>query len=329
MKLDHFDHLPAGLAGASPRNVKAVFPRPALISLPGGRAEPLFVSTLLHGNETTSFEVLQHLQARYGSKAPPRSLLIFVGNVDAAAVGVRFLDGQPDFNRIWAHGDSDQHALAREVLSIARRREVFACIDIHNNTGDNPLYGCINALRPADLHLAVTFAPQGVYYRNPPTTLSIAFSALCPSITIECGRSGDKAGADAAIDLVEHAMRLDEFPAHPPPANALALFETTGRVLVEPGATISFGASPADLVFEPDLETRNFKAMAAGSPWARASSPQALRVVDEHGGDMTADFFRFDRGRLVLAKDVVPAMLTRDKDVIAKDCLCYLMTRLR
>lgn len=325
--LDQTDRLPGALADIDVREIRRVFPRPTLIHIEGETEPPLFLSTLLHGNETTSFAVLQWLQALLADGRPPRSLMIFVGNVRAAEAGVRAMQGEPDFNRIWAPGDTAEHAMAAEILSIARQRGMFASIDIHNNSGRNPVYGCINSLRPQDLHLAAAFAPIGVYYLNPPTTQSIAFSHLGPAITLECGQSGDAAGLAAARSLISHVLGRDGLPATPPPADALQLFETVGRVLVDPDARFTFGpASGGDLVFRDDLESLNFRTVEAGARWAETSrSDMALRVVDEHGSELTGSFFIRENGALRLKQTVVPAMITPDHDIIRRDCLCYLM----
>ena len=326
MQLDHLAQLPPALAEISLSEIKKVFANPTLVSIPGERPEPVFVSTLLHGNETTSFHVLQHLQRAYASTEPPRSLLVFVGNVDATAEGMRLIEGQEDFNRIWAHGGTAFHALAQEVLAIARQSNLFASIDVHNNTGSNPYYGCVNALRPADLQLASMFAPVGVLYRNPSTTQSIAFSQLCPSVTVECGQSGDAGGIAAAIKLIEDVLHLDKYDTHPPAPEVLKIYETVGRVVVDPDASLAFGDEGADLNLRPDLEAENFNLMRAGTVFGttpRMTSP--LQVFDEHGSDITGEFFRLEHGSIQLVMDVTPSMITKDIQVIRQDCLCYLM----
>ena len=327
LQLDRLDHFPGEIAGIGVREIRKVFPNPTLIHLQGEVDPPVFISTLLHGNETTSFSVLQRLRETLQAGPLRRSLLIFIGNVRASEAGQRHLDGEPDFNRIWAHGETAYHKLAEEVLAVARRAGVFASIDIHNNTGRNPVYGCINSLRPQDLHLAAAFAPIGVYYLNPPTTQSIAFSHLGPAITLECGQAGDADGLAAALRLIDHVTGLDELPATPPASGSLELFETVGRVVVDPAADFAFGpAAGAGLVFRSDLEDLNFTPVKTGSIWAEISGQRAgLKVVDEHGNDLTDEFFLRQRGTLKLRQTVVPAMITRDEDIIWSDCLCYLM----
>ncbi|MEO1044556.1 MAG: M14 family metallopeptidase [Pseudomonadota bacterium] len=329
MHPDLIDYIPPELANIGPRDIKQLFERPTLIALEGGRDETLFISTLLHGNETTSFQVLQYLEQRFRNVKPRRNLMIFIGNVDATAAGVRMLEGQEDFNRIWAHGTTDYHALAQSVIDIVRRGNLFASIDIHNNSGTNPHYGCVNTLRPADLHLASLFGPLSVFYRNPSTTQSIAFAELCPAITLECGQSGDESGLEAAIRLIDRVLALDAF-ATTPLEEPTRLFETVGRVVIAPDCTISFDGGDsyeaADLSLQPELAGLNFTHLPAGHVWGtsrRAQSP--LRVVDEHGQDLTEEFFRYDGGTIRLSRDSTPSMISFSHDAIRQDCLCYLM----
>ncbi|WP_299323756.1 M14 family metallopeptidase [Parasphingopyxis sp.] len=326
LKLDRLDHFPDKLLGAEPCDILGVFPNPTLITLAGEAGPPLWVTTLLHGNETTSFYVLRALAAKYRDRPPPRNLSVFVGNVEATAAGVRYLPGQQDFNRIWADGHSPYHRLVHDVAEIARAECPFASIDIHNNSGTNPHYGCVNALRPADLNLAAMFAPLGVYYRNPATTQSIAFSSFCPAVTVECGRSGDEAGIARAIDFVERTMRLDRFPDAPPSADTVRLYHTLGSVLIDPECDFAFGGDTMPLNLRSDLERLNFTDLPADTPWANVHHPVSpLRVVDEHGNDLTAQFFRRDGDTIRLRCPATPAMVTQDRTVIRQDCLCYLM----
>lgn len=325
VRLDHLSRLPAALLGITPAEITRVLPNPALFSL-AGRDDPLYISVLLHGNETAGFHVLQELTRRYGDAAPPRSLIVFVGNVRATSAAVRYLPDQPDFNRIWRGGEGPYRELAFEVTEAARRAGVFASIDVHNNTGANPHYGCVASLRPADLHLAAMFAPVGVHYHIPNTTQSAAFSEFCPAVTVECGKSGDRAGVARALALIEAAMRIDRFPDHPPASDALKLYETVGRVVIDPRQSFAFGEARADLVLRADLEDLNFTEVPAGTPWATGSGARhALRVVNEHDDDLTDAFFDFGNGAVVLKRAVTPAMISRDETAIRLDCLCYLM----
>lgn len=100
-QFDQLDFVPDGLLSVSAESLHSILNKPTLIHLTGKHPEPLFVSVLLHGNETTGFFAIQELLKQYQDQTLPRSLSIFFGNIKAASLGLRRLDGQPDFNRIW------------------------------------------------------------------------------------------------------------------------------------------------------------------------------------------------------------------------------------
>jgi len=329
VKLDVLDHIPPGLETLRLAEVQSVFPNPALLTLSGLREQPLFLSLLLHGNETTSFDVLKYIAQTYAKEPLPRTLLVFIGNVSAAAHNVRHLARQPDYNRIWAQGTTPEHDIVRQVLTIARSARPFASIDVHNNTGTNPIYGCVNALRPEDLFVARRFAPNGVYYQNPSTTQSIAFSHFCPAITLECGQNGDAAGLTAVIDLIEQIMRLDAFPDSGPEPETLRLFETVGRVLIDPDCSFGFGSEPGELQFPPNIEALNFDQVECGHLLARTTRTRLpIRVVDAHEHDITDQFLTLQDGHVLTTRALTPSMITKNVTNIRQDCLCYFMQRL-
>jgi len=323
---DRLDRIPEGLAGLEPREIRKALPRPALIELDGRGGAPLFLSVLLHGNETTGFFVLQRLAARFARHAPERPMMILVGNVEATEQGVRYCAGQPDFNRVWAGGDSAFHAMAADIAERAAAARPFASIDIHNNTGRNPHYGCVNRLEPPHLALAGLFAPTGVYYTNPRTTQSMAFSRFCPAVTIECGAPASAPGVARATDFVLDVLgreRLATGPKAPAPDN---LYRTVGRVVLASDAEARFDDTDAPISLSSAIEALNFSAAPAGLAWARSRGAQPpLAVIDEAGRDLTDRFFEHSGGVTRLTRDTVPAMFTTDLDVIRKDCLAYLM----
>ena len=131
------------------------------MDLPGRERRPLFVSVLLHGNEDTGLAAAQEVLRRHLSRELHRSLLLFVGNVAAAAANVRTLPGQADYNRVWPGTptpDIPEAHMARWVFDYAASRRPFASIDIHNNTGLNPHYACIR-----HCHVWTAPADQGLF----------------------------------------------------------------------------------------------------------------------------------------------------------------------
>ncbi|HPF28233.1 MAG TPA: hypothetical protein P5528_08795 [Steroidobacteraceae bacterium] len=87
-------------------------------------------------------------------------------------------------------------------------------------------------------------------------------SSICPAITIECGKSGQPEGVDAALRLVDRVMTTESLTTGAAPT--LHLYETVGRVLVDPACSFSFGEARTELVLRADLEHLNFRDVSAG-----------------------------------------------------------------
>jgi hypothetical protein len=331
--LKTFDALPAGFLDAPAPHLHRILDGPTLIHLPGRRPEPLFVSCLLHGNEDTGLAAVQGVLRGYTGQGLPRALSILVGNVAAARAGVRRLDDQPDYNRIWPGADEDgrpEHAMAREVFDAMRRRGVFATIDIHNNTGFNPLYACVNRLDAASLHLATFFSRTVVHFTRPRGVLTTAFATLCPSVALECGRPGSPAHEARAAEFVEACLHLSAFPAHPVAPQDIDLYHTVGIVKVRETASFGFAPNGADILFEPDLDHLNFRELPAGTRLARVrgGGPLPVDVWDEGGANVAERFLEVRDGELRTRRPVMPAMLTLEERAIRLDCLCYFMERI-
>lgn len=322
--------LPPGLLDATPATLHEVLPGPTLIHLPGRRSAPLFVSVLLHGNEHTGLAAVQAVLTRFQSRPLPRALSLFIGNVAAAARGVRRLDGQPDYNRVWPgseDAESPEHAMMAHVVGQMRAREVFASIDIHNNTGMNPHYGCVNTLERRALHLATLFSRIVVQFRRPLGVQSLAFAPLCPSVTIECGKSGVRGATEHAVSFLDAVLHLDRFPDHPVHPHDVDLYRTVGLVKVPETVSFGFRSAEADVLFDSEIERMNFRELDAGTRLARVreSCAQPVMVLDDLGESVADHYFEVRAGELRTRRRVLPAMLTVDERVIRQDCLCYLM----
>jgi succinylglutamate desuccinylase len=327
------EHIPAGLLSAAPAELATLLGGPTLIHLAGRRTPALFTSVLLHGNEAVGLLAVQQLLTRYQERELPRALSIFIGNVAAARHGLRRLDAQPDYNRVWPGGIagvSPESRMMSEIVENMRVRGVFASIDVHNNTGLNPHYGCVNRLDPSFLHLATLFSRTVVYFTEPPGVQSRAFADLCPAVTIECGKPGSPGSDTHAAEFLEAALHLSDFPQHPVAAHDIDLYHTVATVKVPDNIDFSFGPGPATLQFEPDLDHLNFRELAAGTRFARIlpSALAPLHIPDACGGNRWQDFFSLADGDLVLRRPLMPSMLTLDQRIIRQDCLCYLMERL-
>ena len=323
------DHLPDGLLEREAHELHEVLNGPTLMHLEGRRREPLMVTILLHGNETTGWLALRTLLRRYSDRILPRSLSVLIGNVKAARSGLRHLDGQPDYNRVWSGDGTQEHAMAREIVSEMRERGVFASVDVHNNTGFNPHYACVNRLDHRHLHLATLFSRTVVYFLKPDTVQSLAMAQHCPAVTLECGQPGQTYGTDHVLTYMDACLNLAELPGHPVAAHDLDLFHTVAVLKVPTDMSFGFEPDASDMWFAMDLDHLNFRELPEGTVlgWVRDTATRCLEAWDEAGNDMSARYFSVRDGEIRTAIPVMPSMLTLDERVIRQDCVGYLMER--
>jgi hypothetical protein len=220
--------------------------------------------------------------------------------------------------------------MMRRIVDEMARRRVFASIDIHNNTGTNPLYACVNELHEPFLHLATLFSRTVVHFRRPLGVQSAAFAEHCPAITVECGKTGNPGNEARAAALIEAVLGLAEFPAHPVPRQDIDLYHTVATVKVPPDVTFAFGSGSADVRFPPALDRWNFRDLSAGTRLAELTTARRapLEVRAENGTSATDEFLEARGWELRLKRAVTPAMLTLDERAIRQDCLCYFMERI-
>ena len=326
-------HLPDGLGEAvlalGAERLHEVMPGLTLVDIPGRRADCIFLSVLLHGNETSGWETVRALLARHAGQLLPRSVCLLIGNVGAAREGRRHLPGEPDYNRIWRGGDGVEQRLATRIVDLVRARRPFCAIDIHNNTGRNPHYACVTRLAPEHLHLATLFARTVVYFNSPDTVITRAVGEFCPAVTLECGLSGTAYGTLHALDHVAACLHLDHLPSTPVAHGDIDLFHTVGTLRVPDDIAISVDGGIADLSLNRGLDELNFRELPAGTAFGRLADPArvAVTVSDESGADVTARYFSVRGSELVTRTPVMPAMLTCNPEVIRQDCLGYLMER--
>ena len=349
--LTELHQIPAGFLDCAPEKLNSVLTGPTLIHLDGKRKEPLFVSVLLHGNEPTGLLAIQLLLKKMQGKTLPRSLSIFIGNVTAAQHSARHLDEQPDYNRIWPCGslcqqddlknhngnDTPEHVMMKTIIDVMRKKNVFASIDVHNNTGLNPHYGCINKLDHRFFHLATLFSRTVVYFIRPTGVQSMAFADICPAVTVECGKPDQAYGATHAAEFINSCLHLSDLPSHSVAAHDMDLFHTVATVTVPEHISFSFidentsEQKSTDICFPITLDHLNFTELSAGTTLGSLNADKTeipLRVTDEHGQDATARYLTLEAGEIRVARQVMPSMFTLDEEIIRQDCLGYLMERM-
>ncbi len=330
----------AGLLDVPARELWRHLDGPALLHFAGGREPPLLVSVLLHGNEPVGWDAVRELIARYRDEGRrlPRSLLVFVGNVAAAREGLRRLDGQPDYNRIWKQAQGAEGDMARDLISRLRTGPPFLAVDVHNNTGVNPHYACITRLDPASLAVARMFSRPVVYVRTPDTILAAALAPFTTAVILEAGRPGERRGVEHVIDFLDRCLALEALPK-PSPKQSVDLFETVATVRVRAGVRFGFApvgegesaANGLDLQLLEAFEHYNFDELPEGTlfGYLAADSTLPLEVTDVADRDVSERYFRVEHGELRLARDLVPAMFSPDPEIIRQDVVCYFMERVR
>ncbi len=327
--LAQLENLPPELLSLAATQLHQVLDGPTLIHLRGRREPALFISILLHGNETTGWEAVRGLLQKYRNKELPRSLAIFIGNVEAARYGKRYLPRQPDYNRIWSGEGTAEHAVMRQVIDEMRRRRVFASVDIHNNTGRNPHYACVNRIDARFFHLATLFSRTVVFFMRPAGVQSMAFAELCPAVTVECGQPGQAWGAQHALEYLEACLHLSEIPERAVPPGDLDLFHTVAVVKIPEQVSFGIGEANNDLDLHSNIDRLNFRELPAGTSLGRVRNSLGipLDVRDEDDQQASHRFFAVENSELRLRRPVLPAMLTLEREIIRQDCLCYLMER--
>jgi len=322
------NEIPDGFLDCPATELHCLFDGPTLIHIPGSSPEPLFVSILLHGNEISGLLIVQELLRRYRNRAFPRAWSLLVGNVAAARAGRRSLPGNHDYNRIWLDGRDAEHQMTREVLAQMHERSVFAAVDLHNNTSRNPIYAIVARRDPRHLQLARAFSKIVVYSEYPATTSTVAFSDLCPAITIEAGLPGEPEGVLRAVAFLEQCLQMstivDETPAD------TDLFHTVAVVKVPRLCSCGLVGEDVDVQLFPDIDRYNFCELMPGTVLARLR-PQmeaCLEISPTNGAPGPVELLAVDDGEVRVRRPVMPAMLTTNRDIISLDCLCYLMERL-
>ncbi len=332
-KLSILHSIPAGLTDTAARDLHRVLDGPTLLCLPGHASEGIFISVLLHGNEDSGWLAIRRILKKYQDRLLPRPIYLFIGNIEAARYAQRRLEGQIDYNRAWPGTPLDNHAevkLIQSVYDVLEQQSLWLSIDLHNNTGLNPHYACVNRLDNRYLYLALLFSRTVVYFTQPRGVQSLALSKLCPAVTVECGKIGDQRGIEKAQNFIDVCLNQKSISNDAIQAEDIDLFETVAQVKIPEKIRFSFDHEPADIYFSHELEYMNFREVTVGTPFGDCANleQEPLIVLDHAGNNVFQQYFRIDNGILRLKCDVMPSMLTTDERVIRQDCFCYLMQRI-
>ena len=303
MKLRVETALPSALTALPATRLANALGGPTLFDLRRAGEPPLFISVLVHGNETSGWEGVRRLRRELAAC----SVLLFVGNVEAARAGVRALPTRPDFNRVWEGGDWPEAQVADEVVEYVAAAKPRLAVDIHNNTGRNPPYSVIARQDATTLAAAHVFAAHTLLATQPSGFQTARFARFCTAITIEVGTPDDSASIDRAAAFLRRQLH----PPAPAQPDALALFETVARLTLSD-----------DAVIVPDTQRFNFRTAPAGAALVKRGTV-AAHAAD--GTDLGEVYLHHTNGGTVLKRPSVIAMYTGDIQAARHDCLCYLL----
>ena len=84
-------------------------------------------------------------------------------------------------------------------------------------------------------------------------------------------------------------MHADALPTTAPRDSELRLYETVGRILVDPQRSFSFGEAETELILRTDLDEMNFRDLPAGTPLGSSTCTELpLAVLDEQNRVLTS-----------------------------------------
>ena len=244
-------------------------------------------------------------------------------------------------NRIWTaeHAATPGH-LVHRVVNLIKQRDYEICLDIHNNTGKNPLYSCIPRRDHTHRNIAGLFAPTCIYFTEPESTQTVFLSRYTTAMTIECGRSGSEPGLTRAGELVDALLRRDHESVRP--TRDLRVFQTIARLKVRDDVRFRIAGTALDqpqpvndqdklkgidLLLRPDLDELNFSETTEPTLIGLlcGSRRDVLAMDQQQRPGLSSHAIFVEDHRLYLNTGMVPSMFTLDERVITQDCLGYLM----
>jgi hypothetical protein len=304
---------------------------PTLIAVPGADStRTRVVTTLLHGNEPSGLRAV-HRWLRAGRR-PATDLLIFIAGVETALhpphFGHRAMPGGRDLNRCFrAPFEGNEGALAQEVLQRLCAVAPECLVDIHNNTGHNPAYGVACRVGEAEIGLVALFADKVVHAPLELGTIVEAMIEWCPSVTVECGRSGDPVADDLAYEGLCRFLETPDLALFGHDRGLDLLVEPI-RVCVASGVDLAFGDDPqagARLTVSADIDRHNFELLPEGSTigWIESDAPWPLDARRPDGSECSRELFAIRDGVLSTRREFIPIMMTTRPEIALSDCLFY------
>lgn len=309
--------------------------RPAVFHLAGrDRTRCRVLMGGLHGNEPSGFHAVHALLR--DPPAFPTDVVLILGNVPAAldepGFYRRFLPDEEDMNRVWDDRPptTEQRRATRAIVDYLRPLPIESIVDLHNNSGFNPIYAVVLDPNPTRVALARHWTRRYVHYEGlAMATFLEVFNDQVPGVVVECGQSGDPE-ADRRALLGARSYLTAERPWLSNLPGEDFVYRSVARVLVPDDLDLTFAAEHAersDITISPRIDRHNFEIIMAGTLLAWRSERGRLLVIDNRGRDVTDAYLVHNPGKIHLRRRIVPVMMTTNAEAAKSDCLLYMAER--
>ncbi|ODA35162.1 hypothetical protein A8L45_05535 [Veronia pacifica] len=290
------------------------------------------VVTLLHGNEPSGLRAIWELFS-----CPPACAVtthFCIANVDAALeqpeFSFRHLDDKPDLNRCFGRpGNCLSYHLARDIEERIQALTPEAVVDLHNTSGSSPSFAVSLSDDSEHKAIASLFTERFLHTSVHLGALMELSSPELPIVTIECGGVNDNTSDITALDGLQRFLTKVNIRRARPKVN-LDVLHNPVRVKLVPGSTICYHSRQVggvDLIMAKDVDKHNFGLLKAGTQigWLGEAKLNCLSVTNGGQQCSVSDYFKCQKGKLVLKKDSQLFMITTNPKIAIEDCLFYLV----
>lgn len=167
---------------------------------------PVFISTLIHGNETCGLNAL--IKEINEEKEYLNDVYFMIGNIKAAREDKRLLD--ENFNRIWVEiPKTDNEIIASKVIEFIKRIKPQLILDLHSYEADNVLPHCFTTNTDnKSLEISKKLSEFTFINRGDENLLVDMTKDICPSFIIECGINHSKDADDYAYNSIQKVLNI-------------------------------------------------------------------------------------------------------------------------
>lgn len=307
--------------------VLASLKEPTLFFVDNKQEKTVLVSGLLHGNEPSGFRAIVAWMKKTKQVKLPFNILFMIGNVKAATenglFGQRFLSSQQDFNRIW--NDDNTHELKTALDNALQTTNVIGGVDLHNNSGKNPVYAVVASMNKASVEIAEFLTDKVLYFGAATNTLvSFLERKGAQFVAVECGKCFTKEADNTAMKTVEKVFEFfkKKLNGEKIRTKKATLFCNITEVKVKPNCSVAVG-SEADFSVRKDIEDLNFVEAPEGTVLGLTKGKALPLEILKDGTDVSSEWFNVDKGKVVMKRKGVILMATTNVDNIKKSCLLY------